>query len=91
MSDAFYMVMLMKNLGPDYVIWDKAATIRYIKPGKTDVTAEFTLTQDDIEHIKNTITEQGRMHWQRTVVIKDAHGDIVAEVDKTISIKAKKI
>jgi acyl-coenzyme A thioesterase PaaI-like protein len=89
MSDAFYMVMLMKNLGSEYSVWDKAATIRYINPGKTDVTAEFTLSQEEIDDIKKKVNEQGRLHWQKTVEIKDAHGKIVAEVDKTISIKKK--
>lgn len=87
MTDGFYMVMLIRNLGPQYVVWDKSATIRYIKPGKTDVTAEFRLTEEDIEEIKKHIKEHGRLHWQRSVEIKDAHGEIVAEVDKTISIK----
>lgn len=89
MCDAFYMVMLMKNLGPEYTVWDKAATIRYIRPGKTDVTAEFILSQEEIDHIKKAVQEQGRMHWQTTVEIKDAHGTVIAEVDKTISIKLK--
>lgn len=88
MTDGFYMVMLMKNLGPAYSVWDKAATIRYIQPGKTDVTAEFHLSEEDLEHIRKTVQEQGRMHWQRSIAIKDAHGNIIAEVDKTISIKA---
>lgn len=89
MCDAFYMVMLMKNLGSGYTVWDKAATIRYIRPGKTDVTAEFILSQEEIDHIKKTVQEQGRMHWQTTVEIKDMHGTVIAEVDKTISIKLK--
>lgn len=87
MTDAFYMVMLMKNLGPEYVVWDKSATIRYLKPGKSDVTAEFDLTDEDIETIKEAVAKEGKYHWKREVKIKDASGDIVAEVDKTISIR----
>ena len=34
MTDAFYMLMLMANLGRDYIVWDKAASIRDRKPGK---------------------------------------------------------
>ena len=43
MTDAFYMLMLMANLGRDYIVWDKAASIRYRRPGKGTVHAEFRL------------------------------------------------
>ncbi len=41
--DPIYMIMLIKNLGPDYIVWDKAATIRFKKPGKATLFAEFRL------------------------------------------------
>ena len=44
MTDPFYMLMLMENLGRDYIVWDKAASIRFRKPGKGKVKAEFRLT-----------------------------------------------
>jgi hypothetical protein len=43
MTDPFYMLMLMANLGRDYIVWDKAATIRYKKPGRGTVRAEFRI------------------------------------------------
>src|SRR5437764_2114878 len=50
-TDAFYMLMLMANLGRDYIVWDKAATIRYKKPGRDTVRVEFRLTDAQIEDI----------------------------------------
>jgi acyl-coenzyme A thioesterase PaaI-like protein len=89
MVDPFYMLMLMKNLGNDYVIWDKAASIRYLKPGKTDVTAEFILTDEDLKNIHDTVKEHGRMIWNRTIEIKDKNQEIIAEVEKVLSIKKR--
>lgn len=89
MTDAFYMVMLMKNLGPEYTVWDKSATIRYLKPGRTDVTAEYLLTEEDLESIKKAVAQDGKLHWMRKVEIKDANGEVIAEVDKVISIRKK--
>src|ERR1700677_3114560 len=43
MTDPFYMIMLATNLGREYVVWDKAASIRYRKPGNGTVRAEFRL------------------------------------------------
>ncbi len=89
MTDPIYMIMLMKNLGPEYTVWDKEATIRYLKPGRTDVTAEFLLSDEDLTAIRAAVQAQGRLVWQRTIPIKDKNGEIIAEVDKTLSIKKK--
>src|SRR4051794_31772198 len=48
MTDAFYVVMLITHLGRDYIVWDKSATIRYKKPGTSELNVEFKLTRDDI-------------------------------------------
>ena len=90
MTDPFYMLMLIKNLGHHYVVWDKRATIHYVKPGKTDLTAEFILTEEDLENIRKTVKEQGYMDWTRTIEIRDKNKEIVAHVQKVISIKPKK-
>lgn len=92
MADPFYMIMLLKNLGKEYIVWDKSSTIHYLKPGKTDLFADFTLSDEDIESIRKTVKEQnGKMEWKRKVEIKDQNGVIVAEVDKTLSIKLKQL
>ncbi len=52
MTDPFYMIMLARNLGRDYVVWDKAASIRYKKPGKGRVRAEFRLSEERLAEIR---------------------------------------
>lgn len=83
------MIMWIKNLGREYVVWDKAATIRFLKPGRTDLTAEFQLSDADVAEVKASILAQGRMDWVRKVVIYNSQGEIVAEVEKVISIQKK--
>ncbi len=90
MTDPIYMVMLLKNLGPDYIVWDKAASIRYLKPGQTDVTAEFRLSDQMIGDIRVQVDSQGKMDWQAKVEIKDLQGVTVAEVDKVLYVRKKK-
>jgi acyl-coenzyme A thioesterase PaaI-like protein len=90
MTDPFYMIMLMKNLGASYVVWDKSAHIKYLRPGKTDLLAEFQLSEDDVKKIQQEFQEQDRLEWTRTIEVKDIHGAVVAEVRKIISIKKKK-
>jgi hypothetical protein len=55
MTDPFYMLMLMANLGRDYIVWDKAATIRYRKPGKGTVGAELHLSDSQIDDIREKL------------------------------------
>jgi acyl-coenzyme A thioesterase PaaI-like protein len=52
MTDPFFMLMLLDNLGPEYLVWDKAATIRFKKPGRGKVRAEFRLSDEQIDEIR---------------------------------------
>ncbi|MNK12085.1 hypothetical protein D3C87_301420 [compost metagenome] len=89
MTDPFYMVMLLRNLGKAYIVWDKAASIRYVAPGKTRVHAEFTLTEELLQEIRKTVDEKGKVDWPFKVIIKDENQETVAEVDKIVYIKKK--
>ncbi|CRX37678.1 DUF4442 domain-containing protein [Estrella lausannensis] len=91
MTDPFYMLMLIKNLGPEYSIWDKSASISYVKPGRSDVLAEFTLSDDDLAAIVSALQTSDRLLWTRQIEIKDLEGEVVARVDKTVSIKKKNL
>lgn len=91
MTDPFFMIMMIKNLGSDYVVWDKAAYIHYLRPGKTDLFAEFNISDEEIAQISKIVKEHGRMDWKREVEVKDAKGVVVAKVEKVISIKKRTI
>ena len=49
MTDPFFMLMLLDNLGPEYLVWDKAATICFKKPGRGKVRAEFRLSDEQVD------------------------------------------
>lgn len=90
MTDPFYMVMLLKNLGKEYIVWDKSASIRYLKPGKTRVHVEFHLTEELLENIKATVAENEKVDWPFTAKIKDINNEVVAEVEKILYIRKKR-
>jgi hypothetical protein len=89
MVDPFYMLMLIENLGREYIIWDKAATIRFRKPGKGTVKAEFRITEAQLDDIRTTLRTQEKYEPVFRVDIKDESGDVVAEVEKLIYIRKK--
>lgn len=89
MTDAFYMVMLLKNLGNDYIVWDKAASIKYLKPGKTDLHVEYRLSQDDIDAIRAYLASQEKMDWEKQVIVRDMQGEAIADVTRVLYIRKK--
>ena len=89
MCDPFYMLLLIKNLGPEYIVWDKAAGIRFRKPGKGTVRAEFRLTDAQLDDIREQLKTLPKYEPIYTVEVKDASGDVVAEVQKTLHIRKK--
>ena len=91
MTDPFYMLMLMENLGRDYVVWDKAATIRYKRPGTGTVHAEFRLAEQQIVEIKRILETEPRYEPVFFIEVKNLEGKTVAEVDKTIYIARRDV
>ena len=89
MTDAFYMLMLMANLGRDYIVWDKAARIRYRQPGKGTVRAEFRLTDTQLDDIREKLRTLPKYEPTFRVEVKDEQGTVIAEVEKLLYIKRK--
>lgn len=88
-TDPFYAMILIYGLGKGYAVWDKAATIRFLKPGKTDLFLDFIVTPEEIGAIKKTVEAEGRMDWTKRIDLFDKEGMLVAYADRTISIKKK--
>lgn len=88
MCDPFYMLILMRNLGDAYVVWDKAAEIRFRKPGTGTVYAHFQLTESEIAEVRRRADEQGVVEPQYDVEVVDGAGDVVAEVHKTLHVRS---
>ena len=89
MADPFYMVMLIENLGRGYIVWDKAASIRFRKPGKGTVRAEFRLTQEQIDSLRAQADSQGKIEPTFNVQVLDESGEVVAEVEKLLHVRRK--
>ena len=89
MTDPFYMLMLIANLGRDYIVWDKATTIRYRKPGKGTVRAQFRLTDAQLDEIRQKVETLPKYEPTFSVEIKDDAGVVIAEVEKLLHIRRK--
>jgi len=87
--DPIYMLMLMRILGPDYVVWDKAANVRFRKPGKGTLFADFLLTPDEIREVIDLAQNSRSIDRIYDVELKDMHGVVHAQIEKTLYISKK--
>ena len=89
MTDPFFMVMLIENLGQDYIVWDKSATIRFKRPGRGTVSASFRLSDQQIDEIKQALNAEKKIERVFTVEVKDESGTVIAKVEKLLHIRRK--
>ena len=87
--DPVFMIMLIKVLGRDYVVWDKAATIRFRRPGREPLSAIFRITAEDVAQIREAVHASGKAEREFTVDLVSAEGVVHASCQKVLSIRAR--
>jgi len=90
MTDPFFMILMMKNLGPEYVVWDKQGTVRFLKPARGTVTARFHLPEERIAEARAATASGAKFEPVFRVDIVDAEGVTVADVEKTLHIRKRR-
>jgi len=90
MTDPFYMLMLSQNLGPGYIVWDKAAEIDYVSPGRGTVRAKFLLTPEKLAQIQAATASGEKTLPVFEVDITDKAGTLIARVKRVLYVRKKK-
>lgn len=85
--DPMYMIMLIHCLGPGYVVWDKAATIRFRRPGRTILFARFLLDEAELDAIRSATASGEAIDRTYNVDLADAEGVVHASVEKVLYIR----
>lgn len=87
--DPMYMLMLIKILGPDCVVWDKAATIRFRRPGRGPLSAICRISPEDVAAIRSAVSEAGKTEKEFTVDLVSSSGEVHATFTKLVSIRRR--
>lgn len=87
MCDPFFALILARQLGKGYVVWDKAAAIRFVRPGRGTVTATFHLPPAEVEAIRAATDANGKIEPELSVEVVDESGTVVARVEKTLYVR----
>jgi len=88
-GDGVFMVMLIKVLGRDYIIWDKAATVRFRKPARTTLYGRFLLSPEEIDGIRTGTAGGEPVERTHRVELTDRDGTVHAEIDWLIHIRRR--
>ncbi|GMU44134.1 MAG: DUF4442 domain-containing protein [Xanthomonadales bacterium] len=89
MADPFWMILVMESLGRDYIVWDKAAKIEFLHPGRSDVHAEFHVREEDLNAIRKGAAGGERvLHWF-AVDVRGKDDTLVARVHKQLYVRLK--
>jgi acyl-coenzyme A thioesterase PaaI-like protein len=88
--DPILMVMLIRLLGPDYLVWDREATIRYLKPGRSTLYAQFVLPEELTEAIRADVARLRKVDRVFTIDLSDADGVVHATCIKTLYVRRKR-
>ena len=90
MCDPWFMLILMRALGKDYIVWDKAASIQFLKPGLGTVTATFHIPQERVDEIRAQADQDDKIEPVFTVEVLNEQGETVARVEKLLHVRRKR-
>ncbi len=83
------MFILIINLGEEYIVWDRSASIEFLKPGKGSVYADFSISQEEISNIKENVDSLGKNVFEFPCEVRDEKGMVVAKLNKGVCVRKK--
>ena len=89
MCDPWFMLILMRLMGNDYIIWDKAASIQFLKPGRGTVTAAFYIPPERVDEIRAAADRGEKVEPTFMVDVMDDQNQVIARVEKLLYVRKK--
>tara|TARA_R110002096_G_scaffold6206_10_gene28616 strand:+ start:29193 stop:29678 length:486 start_codon:yes stop_codon:yes gene_type:complete len=89
MSDPFYVFILALNLGSGFIVWDKSASIKFLKPAKGTIRGVFEIDHQHLSAIHDEVSALGKNTYRFETDLVDEHGVVVAQVEKEVYVRMK--
>ena len=89
MCDPWFMLIMMRALGPDYIVWDKAASIKFVSPGRGTVNAIFQIPQECVNEIRAVADRGEKIEPTFLVDVVGEQGHVIAHVEKLLYVRKK--
>ena len=89
MADPFFVFIITMNLGSGYIVWDKSATIEFLKPAKGTILGVFEISNNRLEEIRVEVDDLGKNTYHFESDLVDETGQAVARVSKEVYVRSK--
>jgi acyl-coenzyme A thioesterase PaaI-like protein len=89
MCDPWFAIILMNALGTGYTVWDKSASIQFVKPGNGTVSAKFHIPREQVDRIRLEADRGSKIEPTFTVDVLDELEQIVAHLEKNLYIRKR--
>ncbi len=87
--DPYFMLLFMQVLGKNYVVWDKGASMKFIRPIIDKVKCRFLIADELIAEVKQRVTETGEYSFELPLKYEDDSGKVYATFTKTVYVAEK--
>lgn len=89
MTDPFFVFIVAMNLGKNYIVWDKSASIQFVSPAKGTILGVFEIGREQIDRIRQEVDELGKNTYHFDAELVDESGKTVARVEKEVYVRSK--
>lgn len=91
MLDPFLVILLARQLGTNYAVWDKRVEIDFKRPGTGPVVATVEMPTDIVEEIREA-TESGApvLQWFEVPILLESDGTVIAVQRREIYVRKLK-
>ena len=87
--DPFYMLMLMRILGREYIVWDKSCTIRFKRPARETLFADFNISDQMLTQVREEVERHGEGTFAWPVTLQSSSGTVFVEFEKVLYVAKK--
>ena len=89
MADPFFVFIVTMNFGRGYVVWDKSASIDYLRPAKGVITGVYEISAERLREMKAEVNEVGKKTYHFEADLVNESGEPVARVSKEVYVRAR--
>ena len=87
--DPYFMLLFMEILGRDYVVWDKGASMKFVRPIVDKVKCRFLINDELVAEVKQKIAENGEYTFDLPLKYEDDNGTVYATFTKQVYAAGK--
>ena len=87
--DPYFMLLFMQVLGKNYVVWDKGASMKFLKPIVDKVKCRFLISDELIEDVKHHVEMRGEYSFDLPLHYEDEKGKVYATFTKSVYVADK--